>query len=252
MLDQLWFHAPQPCPDAALRLYCFHHAGGGAAAYRGWPEAVGPGVEIVAIRLPGRENRFAEPRFRRMTDVVEALRGPLRAGLDRPYAFFGHSLGALVAYETARVLVRDGCPPPVHLFAAASPFPDRESPRGPGSQLHAVPDDVLIERLGRYGGLPESLLAQQAMLAVMLPTIRDDLEIGATYLAAGTGGLPCPVTVLAGADDQTVSQEGLASWRMATSGSFQIRVLRGGHFFVTESVAETAGNVLTALGLRQV
>jgi medium-chain acyl-[acyl-carrier-protein] hydrolase len=250
MLDQLWFHAPRPCPDAALRLYCFHHAGGGAAAYRGWPAAVGPCVEIVAVRLPGRENRFAEPRFRRMADVVEALEGPLRAGLDRPYAFFGHSLGALVAYETARVLARDGCPPPVHLFAAASPFPDREWRHG--SRLHTLPDDVLIERLRGYGGLPEPVPAQQGMLAVMLPTIRDDLEVGATYRAPGTGGLPCPVTVLTGADDQTVSPEGLANWRMATSGSFQIRVIRGGHFFVTESVADTAGNVLTALGLRPV
>jgi surfactin synthase thioesterase subunit len=250
MLDQLWFHAPRPCPDAALRLYCFHHAGGGAAVYRGWPEAVGPGVEIVAVRLPGRENRFGEPRFRRMADVVEALRGPLRAGLDRPYAFFGHSLGALVAYETARVLVRDAVPPPVHLFAAASPFPDRGWPLLPGGQLHALPDDALIERLRGYGGLPESVLAQQAMLDIMLPTIRDDLEIGSTYQAPGTGLLRCPVTVLAGARDEMVSQEGLAGWRMSTTGPFQTRVIHGGHFFVTESIADTVGSVLAALGLR--
>jgi medium-chain acyl-[acyl-carrier-protein] hydrolase len=250
MLDQLWFHAPRPCPDAALRMYCFHHAGGGAAAYRGWPEAIGPSVEIVAVRLPGRENRFVEPRFRSMADVVQALRGPLRAGLDRPYAFLGHSLGALVAYETARALVRDACPPPVHLFAAASPFPDRERPRSPGSRLHALPDDVLIERLRAYGGLPESALAQREMIAVMLPTIRDDLEIGSTYEAPGTGLLPCPITVLAGTDDHTTSQEGLANWRTATTGPFRIRVIRGGHFFVTESVEGTAGSVLAALGLR--
>ena len=161
-----------------MRLYCFHHAGGGAAAYRGWPDAAGTGIEIVAVRLPGRENRFVEPRFRRMTDVAEALRGPLRAGLDRPYAFFGHSLGALVAYETALMLARDAAPPPVHLFAAASPFPDRDEASGPGSPLHALPDDSLIERLREYGGIPGSVLAERGLLAVMLPTIRDDLDSG--------------------------------------------------------------------------
>ena len=129
----------------------------------------------------------------------------------------------------------------------------RERPRGPDSQPHALSDDVLIEWLRGYGGLPEVALAQREMIAVMLPTIRDDLEIGTTYEAPGPGLLPCPVTVLAGTDDPATSQEELASWRTVTTGPFRIRVIRvirGGHFFVTESVAETAGTVLAALGLR--
>jgi len=127
-----------------MRLYCFHHAGGGAATYRAWPELVGSDVEIAAVRLPGRENRFAEPRFRRMADVIAALHGPLSASLDRPFAFFGHSLGALVAFETARVLHRAGGPGPVHLFAAASPAPGHG---GRGDPLYALPTAALIDRL---------------------------------------------------------------------------------------------------------
>jgi medium-chain acyl-[acyl-carrier-protein] hydrolase len=249
VLDRQWFYLPRPSPDAALRLYCFHHAGGGAAAYRGWPDLVGTSIEIIAVRLPGRENRFAESRFRRMADVVEALQGPLRAGLDRPYAFFGHSLGALVAYETALMLARDAALPPAHLFAAASPFPDRERPDGPGGPLHALPDDTLIERLREYGGIPASILAQRGLLAVMLPTIRDDLELGSTYRAPCTGALSCPVTALAGADDGTVSEQDIARWRAATSGPFHVRVISGGHFFATEAVADTVGIVLAVLGL---
>jgi medium-chain acyl-[acyl-carrier-protein] hydrolase len=249
MLDQQWFHMPRPCPDAALRLYCFHHAGGGAAAYRGWPEAVGTGIEIVAVRLPGRENRFAEPRFRRMADVIEALRGPLRADLDRPYAFFGHSLGALVAYETALMLARDAALQPAHLFVAASPFPDRERPGSRDSPIHALPDGALIERLREYGGLSGAVLAQRGLLGIMLPTIRDDLEIGSTYRAPAPAVLSCPVTALSGADDRTVSEQDIVRWRAATSGPFHVRVIRGGHFFATEAVADTAETVLAALGM---
>jgi medium-chain acyl-[acyl-carrier-protein] hydrolase len=247
VLDRLWFHVPRPCPDAALRLYCFHHAGGGAAEYRAWPDLLGSRVEVAAVRLPGRESRFAEPRFQRMTDVVAALQGPLSASLDRPFAFFGHSLGALVAFEMARVVARAGGPDPRHLFAAASPAPGRG---GRGEPLHTLAADDLIERLRKWGGLPEPLAAQRGLISVLLPTIRDDLRIGYDYHAAATGRLRCPVMVLGGVDDQTVSRADLTGWRAATEGPFQIRLVPGGHFFVTEAAADTTASVMTALGLR--
>jgi surfactin synthase thioesterase subunit len=247
MLDQLWFHVPRPRGEAALRLYCFPHAGGGASAYRSWPELIGADVEVVAVRLPGRESRFAEPRFRRMADVVAALCGPLSASLDRPFAFFGHSLGALVAFETACVLARAGAPSPVHLLAAASPAPGRGGRDGP---LHTLPAHALIDRLREYGGLPEPVLAQHALLSVLLPTIRDDLEIGYAYHAADIGCLRCPVTVLGGVDDRSVSAEDLAGWEAVTDGPFAIRLVPGGHFFVGEAGASTMASIVEALNLR--
>lgn len=227
-----------------MRLYCFHHAGGGASAYRAWPELVGCGVEIAAVRLPGRENRFAEPRFRRIADVVAALHGPLSASLDRPFAFFGHSLGALVAFETARVIDLAGGPGPAHLFAAASPAPGQG---GRGDPLHTLPDHALIGRLHEYGGLPPPVLAQHALLGVLLPTIRDDLEMGHAYHATARGRLRCPITVLGGVDDPTVSLDDLARWQAVTEGPFQIRLVPGGHFFVTEAAAPATASVTKTL-----
>jgi medium-chain acyl-[acyl-carrier-protein] hydrolase len=244
VLDRLWFYVPRPCPEARLRLYCFHHAGGGAATYRAWPELVGRDVEIAAVRLPGRENRFAEPRFRRMADVIAALHGPLRASLDRPFAFFGHSLGALVAFETARVLHRGGGPAPVHLFAAASPAPGHG---GRGAPLYTLPAADLIGRLREYGGLPDAVLAQHTLLDVLLPVIRDDLELGYTYHATAGGRLRCPITVLGGTDDPMMSPDDLTRWRTAAEGPFQIHLVPGGHFFVTEAAASTTASVVSAL-----
>src|SRR5690242_12788229 len=161
-----------------MRLFCFPHAGGGASVYRHWPAALGEQIEVVAVRLPGRENRFGEPRYRRMAPVATDLRAVLWPWLGLPYAFFGHSLGALIAFETARRLTASGAAGPVHVFAAACRSP-WATPAGP--DLHTLPTGALIERLRGYGGLPTEDLADPDLLRVTLPTIRDDFEIGETY-----------------------------------------------------------------------
>ena len=245
MLDPLWFHVPKPCPRAPLRLYCFPHAGGGAAAFRGWPELLGDAAEVVAVRLPGRENRFAERRYRRMADVVAALVRALDSGLGRPFAFFGHSLGALVAFETACALAAAGKPQPAHLIVAASSAPGRSRASPP---LHALPTDALLtERLREFGGMPDEVLAQGPLLSLLLPTVRDDFEIGETYRHTAAEPLYQPVTALGGTRDRTVSEEELRAWRDVTAGPFGVRMLPGGHFFVREAPLLTAACVVDAL-----
>jgi surfactin synthase thioesterase subunit len=243
MLDPHWFLVPRPRPGAGLRLFCFPHAGGGAAAYRAWPDLVGADIEVAAIRLPGRESRFAEPCFRTMADAVEALCDALEPGLDLPFAFFGHSLGALLAHATARALGVAGRP--VHLFAAASGAPGH----GSREPLHTLPADALVERLRAYGGLPDQVLHQDALISLLLPTIRADLELGYAYRPT-PGLLTCPVTALGGVDDRTVEPSGLGAWRDVTEGLFRMHLLPGGHFFVSDQAERTAAEVVAALGAR--
>lgn len=245
MPDSLWFHRPAPRPAAELRLFCFPHAGGGAAAFRGWPDLLDEDIEVVAVRLPGRESRFAEPRYRRMAQLSQDLSAALRPLLDRPYGFFGHSLGALVAFETARRLVADAAPAPVHLFAAAC-----RAPQLPLDEpaLHDLPSAALIERLCEYGGMPAEVLDQRDLLHVLLPTIRDDFELAETYRPARTGGLACPVTALGGRADGSVTNADLAAWRSTTTGPFSVVLVPGGHFAV--NLPESRATALIGPALR--
>src|SRR6266540_72652 len=139
MPDSRWLHRPRPRPAARMRLFCFPHAGGGAAAYRSWPDLIGEDIDIVAVRLPGRENRVVERRYRRMADAVTDLCPVIRPLLTLPYAFFGHSLGTLVAFALACRLDEGDAPAAAHLFAAASRAP-HAPPRGPAPyELAVVP-----------------------------------------------------------------------------------------------------------------
>jgi medium-chain acyl-[acyl-carrier-protein] hydrolase len=228
MPDGLWFQRLAPGSEAGPLLFCFPAAGGGAAAYRAWAGQLGADIEVVGIRLPGRENRFAERRYRRMPELAADLTAALRPWLTRPFAFFGHSLGALVAFETARRLAASG-PEPVHLFAAACRAPQlpAEEPR-----LHDLPSGALVERLRRYGGMPAEVLAERDLLRTLLPMIRDDFEIAESYRPARVGGLRCPVTALGGAADRSVSRSDLAAWRGSTTGPFELATVPGGHFAV--------------------
>src|SRR6266545_727426 len=200
MPDSRWLHRPRPRPAARMRLFCFPHAGGGAAAYRSWPDLIGEDIDIVAVRLPGRENR-----------VVER---------DAPAA--------------------------AHLFAAASRAP-HAPPRGPA--LYDLPAGALIEQLRAYGGMPAEVLEQRDLLQVLLPTIRDDFELGETYRPARAARLGCPVTALGGAADETVSRQDLAAWQDVTTGPFELAVVPGGHF--AASRAESGVTALVGAALRQ-
>ncbi len=229
-----------------MRLFCFPHAGGGAAAYRSWPDLIGEDIDIVAVRLPGRENRVVERRYRRMADAVTDLCPVIRPLLTLPYAFFGHSLGTLVAFALACRLDEGDAPAAAHLFAAASRAP-HAPPRGPA--LYDLPAGALIEQLRAYGGMPAEVLEQRDLLQVLLPTIRDDFELGETYRPARAARLGCPVTALGGAADETVSRQDLAAWQDVTTGPFELAVVPGGHF--AASRAESGVTALVGAALRQ-
>ncbi|MFN3647975.1 MAG: thioesterase II family protein [Armatimonadota bacterium] len=224
-----------------MRLVCFPHAGAGASSFFAWGQALPPEIEVCSALMPGRESRIAEVPFTRMAPLVERLATALEPWLDRECAFFGHSLGALVAFELARELARRGLPLPRRLFLSG-----RRAPTLPleGDLLHPLPDEELVEQIRvRYGGIPREILNEPELVRYFLPVIRADVELFETYTCEPGPPLACPFSLYNGRDDHQVSETGVEAWRQLTSAGFEARRFPGGHFYLHEYRQE----VLTAL-----
>jgi medium-chain acyl-[acyl-carrier-protein] hydrolase len=232
-----WLVRWRPVEAPQMRLFCLPHAGGGAAAYRAWAHCLAPQVEVVAIRLPGRESRMAEPPLRRVADVVGGLLGEVVPLLDRPHAWFGHSLGALTAFETCRALFRARLPAPARLIVSgrmAPHLPPLESP------VHNAPLHDFLARLRELNGTPPEILADPVMLTGLLPMLRADFAAVETYACEPAPPLACPVSVFGGTDDRFVSAAGIDAWRQHTTAECTVRMLGGDHFFLHRSPGEFA------------
>ena len=221
--EQLWFARPLARPDADVRLFCIPHAGSGAAQFHSWAAALPSSIELYAVRLPGRENRRAEPPFRDVVGAAAALGEAIAPLLDRPFAFFGHSMGALIAYELARSV------PPDWLFVSgrrAPHVPDREFP------IHQLPEGAFVDAMTRrYGVSATSLLHDPELRALFVPVLRADFEAVERYQYRAAPPLDCPITAFGGLTDPRADPEGLHAWRGYTTGEFDMRLFPGDHFF---------------------
>ena len=217
--------------EGRIRLFCLAHAGGGAAAFRLWPAAL-PDVEVVRIQLPGRESRFREALISDPARLVAALADAMAPALDRPWAFFGHSMGALVGFETCRELTARGHGAPDHFFAAGfrAPHIGIEDPIHPIEGDHAFLDALDA----RYGGVPSGLRDHPELLEALMPIVRADLTICESYRFDDRGPLACGITALGGRDDHWVGPERLAAWEQH-GGAFELEWFDGGHFFIEAS-----------------
>lgn len=241
---------PRPIAQPRMRLFCFHHAGGSAASFQGWGAELPPDVEVCAVQLPGRGTRFGEAPFTRMDALLDALEQPLEPRLDAPFALFGHSMGALVAFELARRLRRRNGPGgrPSHLFVAAF-----GAPQIPSSEpvAHALPDAQFLAELSRYGGIPESVLGEPELLELFLPIVRADFEVLETYRHAPDEPLEVPISVFGGVDDAMNPPDQLEAWRAQTRGDFTRRMLPGDHFFIQSARDELLPLVSQTLRARR-
>lgn len=229
-----WIVRPRPNSRAQLRLFCFPYAGGGASAFWAWPDGLPSAIEVCPIRLPGRESRLRESAFRRLPPLVRALASALEPYLDRPFAFFGHSMGALVGFELTRELCRRQGPTPVHLFAAGRRAPQIPDLRPP---LHPMPEAELVRTVReRYNGLPDAVMQNADLMALALPILRADFELVETYLYDHYHPLDCPIAAFGG-DREDLSQQDLAAWQEQTCGAFAVHRLPGGHFFLESARA---------------
>lgn len=193
------------------------------------------GIEVCPVQLPGREQRHHEQPYSRISALVGALADVLGPYLDRPFALFGHSMGALVAYELARQLRREGRPGPAHLAVSAMRAPQLPDPEPP---LHWLPDARLVERLRTINGTPPAMLDDPETLALYLPALRADLALVETYVHASEPPLDCPITAFGGDADATVPPDALAAWESRTQAGFALETLPGDHFFVNQSRTE--------------
>jgi medium-chain acyl-[acyl-carrier-protein] hydrolase len=194
-----------------------------------WAAELPPEVEVCGIQLPGRESRFMEPPFTRMPPLVDTLSHALLPYLDTPFAFFGHSMGALVGFELARHIRRHHRIEPLHLFVSGCRAPHMPNPEPP---LHPLPDYALIHELRRFGGIPEEALQNGELMSLLLPTLRADLALYETYMYSVEEPFRCSISAFGGLQDVKVDYNYLAAWWAQTYGSFTLRMFDGGHFFL--------------------
>ena len=223
-----WLAARRPNPRAMIRLLCFPYAGGGESIFRAWPEGLPESVDVCAVQLPGRGARVNEPPFTNLRDLVEALGSGLAPYLDKPFAIFGHSMGALIGFELARRLRSEYAIEPVHLFVSGRPGPRTVRSR----PANALSDSEFLELLWAYNGTPEEALANPELMAVMLPVIRADFSVSQSYIYTPEPPLDCAITAFGGLHDETVSRANLEEWREHTRDRFLVRMLPGNHFFL--------------------
>ncbi|MFC8452053.1 thioesterase II family protein [Kitasatospora sp. NPDC057223] len=238
--SRTWTRTFLPRPGARLRLFCFHSAGGGPSMYRDWPARLPADIEVVAVQLPGRETSIGEPWLTDYQEVVDQLHAALRPQLDRPYALFGHSMGALLAYGVALAALRCGDRPPGRLLVSGSAGPGAEPSRPDRADW---PDAELVEDLRSMGGTPEEVLASRELLDLILPALRADYAVCRSFRHPDEALLDCPVSVLGGLED-SVSLDGLHRWSGTTRAATSVRTFPGGHFFLT---GESAPGVLAAV-----
>ena len=224
-----WFVRPNPRWDADHRLFCFSHAGGAASAYHGWQAALDE-VEIWAIQSPGRESRLREPPITNLNTLVQHICNAISNHLDKPFFFFGHSMGSLVSYETARELHRRGLPLPAHLYVSGRPAPHLPLDE---PSIHDLPEpEFLAELKLRYNGLPEEILADQDLLSFFLPILRSDFKTLETHNFLEEPKLPVTITAYCGDEDRIMNSTKLGGWEQLTTRTFSSHIFPGGHFYL--------------------
>lgn len=225
-----WFVCHHPRPQAKLCLYCLPHAGGGAATYRNWADEISTEIEIRAIQLPGRESRLAEPVPDNLANLTRSLALQIAGNADRPFAYFGHSLGALIGFELARCQRNLGLQQPCHLIVSGRNAPHTLHPDS-STARHQLSDADLLEELSRLQGTPQEILSNQDIMTALLPVIRADLKLVETYTYSNDSPLSCPISAVGATEDQFITRAGIEAWQQQTTESFQSTFFAGGHFF---------------------
>lgn len=229
-MSNVWLLRLARRPRVSARLFCFPWAGVAATVYRQWPAGLPDSLEVCGVQPPGRGNRLREAPVPSIADLVDALLPELLPQLDLPFAFFGHSMGAVLASEVTRALAARGGPLPRHLVVSGRRAPHVPSPDAP---FHTWPDGAFLAEIQRrYGGIPPELMEQPDVLALLLPCMRADMTALEKYAPGPRPPMSVPITVFGGADDPLAPREHLEAWRAETTGPFRLREFPGGHFYL--------------------
>lgn len=223
--ESSWFFFPQPRPQSRVRLFCFPYAGSGASVYRSWTKELPPTIEVFPVQIPGRENKLKEATIRQLKPLIEVLGPVLLPYTTKPFAFFGHSMGALISFELARYLRDCGSPEPIHLFISSY-----QAPQLPVSsqKTYHLPEDEFIQAVRDYQGTEQWVLEDENVMQILLPILRADFEICQTYDYRPGKPLNSPITVFGGLQDNTIQRAELEAWAEQTSKEFQMTLFPAG------------------------
>lgn len=229
-----------------MRLFCFPYAGGGASIFHFLTKQPVSDIEICPVQLPGREGRLAEAPFDSLEELLPPLYQALLPSLkEGPYAFFGHSMGALISFELTRLIRQKGqIAGPAHLFVSGHRAPQLPSPKPP---LHALPDPQLIEELRKLNGTPQEVLDHPELLQILLPLIRADFALCETYVYRPEPLLSCPISAFGGLQDYEIPRESILAWREQTGGPFRAHFFAGDHFFLHKEQSNVQTVLLATL-----
>lgn len=243
-----WIRRFHKAPDAPVRLVCFPHAGGSASTFVQLSAAIGPRAEVLAVQYPGRQDRFDEPCATGAGEVVDTvLRALAQPEHDdpRPLALFGHSMGAVLAFEAARRMERTGTRPTA-LYVSARQGPSLPWPPPGAPALHDADPARILDELRLLGGSAAELASPEVM-EYALPALRADYRLLHAYAYQPAQPLQCPVIALAGADDPRVSVDGVRAWERETRGPFAHHILPGGHFYIENELLRVTEIITSAL-----
>lgn len=226
---QNWYLEYKKNPQASLRLFCFHHSGGGASLYFPWIDHLSPNIEMIAVQLPGRENRYREPLVNNLSDIIHTLSEGFQSYKDKPFIVFGHSLGAFLSFELLRSIHKLYSLYPCHMIISATKAPHLPFRMKHLSQLD---DKTLKEELKVYNGIDAGIFENDELLDLFLPIIKNDFSIYENYSYSKSHPFPCDILTLSGDRDATVTQEEILAWSTYTTGKFEHLSFPGEHFFI--------------------
>lgn len=232
MFKSTWVSTPKQNPQASLRLFCFPYSGAAASIFYSWSGVLPGYIEVLPIQYPGHGTRVGERLISNISEMVEQSSQALMPYFDKPFAFFGHSMGAQLCFELARWLRNSGYPQPKYLFVSghnAPQIPDAYEPS------YNLPDAEFIERLRSLNGTPEDVLQNEELRELILPILRADFECSERYIYSSSPPLEIPLCACGGLQDQYVTRSGLEAWREHTMRKFSARMFPGDHFYLNTS-----------------
>lgn len=220
------------------RLICFPHAGAGAGAFTSWAGLLPADIELIAVQLPGRQNRIAEDSAAEVGPLVKNIVADLDPLLEGSFGFFGHSCGAVLAFEVARALQAQGGPTPDHLLLSAQPAPGTV---GRVKQLSGLTDQQLVDEMVSLGGLEPEIAANEIVMSILIPTVRADFDLWEHHEMKPGPLLDAAITVMAGENDPRSPVDTIDAWREQTTGVFNTKIFTGGHFYFLAEPAAVVG-----------